>query len=192
MSEAEAEAKAQARAEAKDSLQSIKKLAEVIFNGNIIPEKSIQLHLEEADNSYVFQILIHILIFGLKILGITNDTQNIIMENINPHKIINLGKRFKSIGFKLKIDIHNNDNKLFDSRYCRVSLDNENKTLFIINKDFIYNVLKNSTHDIENMSENEIEEIIKDYNNNSFNLPLFQCMLNIDNEKSLLISFKYL
>ena len=192
MSEAEAEAKAQARAEAKDSLQSIKKLAEVIFNGNIIPEKTIQLHLEEADNAYVFQILIHILIFGLKILCITNDTQNIIMENINPHKIINLGKRFKSIGFKLKIDIHNNDNKLFDSRYCRVSLDNENKTLFIINKDFIYNVLKNSTHDIENMSENEIEEIIKDYNNNSFNLPLFQCMMNIDNKKSLLISFKYL
>jgi len=111
-----------------------------IFSKPPQPENSIKLELEIVNNkdktetelSDIFEILLHMFVYGIKKLSLT----------FNPESINLLKQYYQSIGIKLDIEITQFDTILFKSsrylaRYCVIDpssiFSNLNEAIFIMN-----------------------------------------------------------
>ena len=119
---------------------SPKSIAENIFLNEPDVPNTKQLILEECDNEFVFEILINILLEGLKLKKYFNEDNlkkskiiNFVelynedyIININENNLINLYKYFLSLGFIIKIEIINYNqyikltNDKFKKRFCSI------------------------------------------------------------------------
>ena len=119
---------------------SPKSIAENIFSNDPSEPNTNQLILEEGDNEFVFEILVNILLEGLKLknyfnLEILKNSKiknfvelvsNNYILNINEKDTINLYKYFLSLGFIIKIEVINYNeyikltNENYKNRYCSI------------------------------------------------------------------------
>lgn len=119
---------------------SPKSIAENIFSSPPDNPNTKQLLLDEADNEFVFEILINILLEGLKVKDYFNKEnlknsriKNFVelisddyIININENNLLDLYKYFLSLGFKINIQITNYNeyikltNENYKNRFCSI------------------------------------------------------------------------
>lgn len=92
---------------------------------------------ENIDLTYIFEILITILLEGLDIL--TNGLRNVDLTNFDSDHILSLNPWFNSLGFSISVDFYNdknnsgNDSREYEEYYCKTIINNrENNTFFIM------------------------------------------------------------
>lgn len=96
------------------------KLAEQIFSKKPKPKKSCQLILDQVDDEYVFELLLKILSNGINVLyGNEANISNIVES---PEIKIILNEYFESMGFKLLIDIMDNNLDKDNTHYCEIKI----------------------------------------------------------------------
>jgi len=130
--------------------KSPESIALILFSDDPKPENSIQLELENTDPTFIFEILITILMEGIqKKYG---DLKKINYDTFNENLLLNLIPYFKSIGFNINIKKYDKKNKEdYKDYYCKVILNDsmwdqffemkkiEKDYHFFINPSFVYN-----------------------------------------------------
>jgi hypothetical protein len=91
-------------------------------------------HSEGSDLTYVFEILITILLEGLNIL--TGDIREADLSIFNSNHIMSLLPWFQSVGFDVKVSEHEIfDKESYKEYYCRTRINNDSNKTFFIMKD---------------------------------------------------------
>jgi hypothetical protein len=101
-------------------------VAMTIFNSNPKSPCSYQIIAEQqqSDITYIFEILITILMEGFLIL--TGDIYDLDFNNLTDEHISSLNPWFKSLGFRVKSSIYTMDEKeLCDKYYCNILIKNK-------------------------------------------------------------------
>lgn len=124
-----------------NSTGSVKQIAQLIFSKP--PTSNLSLTLDEADNEYVFEILLNIFLEGLMIKNyISFDKSNFGSLNITTDQFIELNQYFNSFGFKINCDqIEFNEyigltNETYLNRYCSIHINENQGYYFGINLNF--------------------------------------------------------
>ena len=97
-----------------------------VFSNPPKPNNSIQLQTEDADNEYLFQLLINILLSSLIYKNYIND-----IKNINPNKLFEIKEYFKSFGFDIIISNINDLESKNTDYYCEIQYLGNDKYKFI-------------------------------------------------------------
>ena len=173
---------------------------------NNFEDKSNQILLNEADNEYVYQLLINIFCkFLIKLNGLNfyDNSNNINFNKINSFNIEKIGlikKYFRTIGFELNIDILYQldeydllDNENYQNRYCKIlyksNPDKIGEFNFMISNNFLNTYLKKN-------NLNHIEKNIHKIVNNPNLLNIFKgCFINENHDNlfdMFIITFSYI
>lgn len=111
-------------------------IASYIFNSEAKDPCTIQIIADEdhLDISYIFEILISILMEGFQILN--NDLYSLDLDNLTEESFEDLNPWFKSIGFKIRCNKYPLDDEdykeLYDKYYCNIVINNPlNEVIFI-------------------------------------------------------------
>jgi len=114
-------------------------IAHEIFTKDAKPPCSHQIlaYQEGADMTYIYEILITILLEGLEIM--TGGLKEVDLSNFTASHIIVLNPWFKSIGFDINVEaVDSSDKDSYNEYYCRAMVNDKlNETFFI---------MKNITH----------------------------------------------
>lgn len=123
---------------------------------------------EGTDLTYIFEILVTILLEGLNIL--TGDLKEADLSNFSVSFISSLNPWFNSLGFNINVRIENETEKeLYQEYYCRTVINNElNETLFIIKniQDKSYHFLLNGQYLDQNKAKTNLKDIFGIFNVN--------------------------
>ena len=115
---------------------------------------------EGTDLTYIYEILITILLEGLNIM--TGGLKEVDLSGFTASHITILNPWFKSIGFDIKVEtIDSSDKDSYDEYYCRAVINDKiNETFFIMKKmmDRSYHFLLNG----QNLQANKEKQYLKD------------------------------
>lgn len=114
---------------------------------------------EGTDSTYIFEILITILLEGLDIF--TKGIKDADLSQFSQVYITQLNPWFRSLGFDISVDCSTVEDS-FDGYYCRVVINNSsNSGLFILNniEDQSYQFLLNGTCLEENRAKERLRDV---------------------------------
>lgn len=149
-------------------------LAQLIFSLEPQEEKSLRINLSEnndetMDTTYVFEVLITVLLEGLDIF--TGGLKAADLTNFTDENITILDPWFRSLGFKLNVyQVEDNINFVFNEYYCRIVLNRDlDESLFFINNvtHRAYHFLLNGGCLEENRKKENIDELYAVFNNSN-------------------------
>ena len=173
---------------------------------NNFEDKSNQILLNEADNEYVYQLLINIFCkFLIKLNGLNfyDNNNNINFYKINSFNIEKIGlikKYFRTIGFELNIDILYQldeydllDNENYQNRYCKILyksyFNKVGEFNFMLSNNFLHTYFKKNNL---NHTEENINKIVNNHNL----LNIFKgCFINENHDNlfdMFIITFSYI
>ena len=109
---------------------NINLLVEKIFSKPPEEKNSIQLQLDYADNEYIFQLLLNILLSAIKFKGYSS------INELNNNQLIELKSYFNSFGFDIITSNINNINEY--NYYCYMIYVENNEFKFIKKSNFIH------------------------------------------------------
>ena len=140
---------------------SPKQIAEQIFNASVKEPCSHQLlaYEEGGDTTFIFEILITILMEGINIFSGGLDSAD--LNNFSVEHITVLNPYFESFGFKINTTMHYiRDSSEYEEYYCKVVLRKLNKGFFIMKGiDEPYHFFINGTFLEKNRKKKRIDEL---------------------------------
>jgi hypothetical protein len=129
-------------------------VAQKIFSESVAPPCSNQLQLDEADNEYIFEMLISIFMEGVETKF--GNLKQLDVSLLSTDTLMSLAPYVLSLGFKMNVKILPKEDAT--NYYCRILLNNEDNMYYFLLK----SLEKNYTFVINNKKDIKRDNL-KDY-----------------------------